>query len=429
MSNQRAAALSQPPRYVAPHDRDNQSVSRRAISAVDRRALRVVQAGLGAAPVRVTLWDETSCYRLAAPPVATVHLADRRALWAMLWHQEVGFGEGFRTGRVTVDGDLSGAIEAVFRTVKQRQLRRQGTRYRRRSWRPNTLARARANVHHHYDLGNDFFRLWLDPQMVYTCAYYESPSTTLEGAQVAKLDLVCRKLRLRAGERVVEAGSGWGALALHMAQRYGVSVRAFNLSREQVVYARRWANDVGMADRVEFVDDDYRNVSGCYDAFVSVGMLEHVGPDHHATLGEVINRSLCPDRGRGLLHFIGRNQARPLNPWIRKRVFPGAYPLTLAEAAEAVFEPWDLSVLDVENLRLHYARTCADWLARFEAAEDPVTRMLGPELHRTWRLYLAGAQAAFNAGWMQLFQITFARGGDNALPRTRAALYRHPAPG
>ncbi len=424
MPDQRAASLSKSSRYDTPRDRDDGSAGQRPTSAYDRWILSAVQAALGDALVRLALWDGSSCYRSNAEPVATVRFADRRALWSLAWNRDIGFGDGFRSGRITVDGDLARAVEAVFRAAKEHAPRDRALRRRRQS---NTVHRAKANVHHHYDLGNDFYRLWLDRHMVYTCAYYASPSMTLEDAQLAKLDHVCRKLRLRPNERVVEAGSGWGALSLHMARHYGVTVRAFNISREQVDYARHRARVAGLAGRVEFVEDDYRNVSGQFDAFVSVGMLEHVGPDHYAALGLAIDRCLPPTAGRGLLHFIGRNYPRPLNAWIRKRVFPGAYPPTIAEVAEAIFEPADLSVLDIENLRQHYARTCAEWLARFEAAEESVTEMLGPELYRTWRLYLAGSQASFNVGWMQLFQVNFARSGDDSVPWTRADLY-HDAP-
>src|SRR6185295_4327164 len=212
------------------------------------------------------------------------------------------------------------------------------------------------NVHGHYDLGNDFYRLWLDREMVYTCAYFPTPEVSLEAAQIHKMDLVCRKLHLRPGDRVVEAGCGWGALALHMAAHYGVTVRAFNLSSEQITYARDRAAREGLAARAEFIEDDYRNVTGTCDAFVSVGMLEHVGFSELSSLGAVIDRSLGA-HGRGLLHFIGRNRPMPLNAWIRKRIFPGAYPPALAEVFDNVLGPWNLSVLDVENLRLHYART------------------------------------------------------------------------
>lgn len=398
--------------------------SAQPVSSADRYVLSKIQARLRDAPVRVALWDGTTFYNAPPPPVATVRIRNRRALWRIVRHQDVGLGDGFRDGGIALDGDLVGAVEAVFRVKRAQWKAARRARPSRWRMRSNTRGRAATNVGHHYDLGNDFYRLWLDRRMVYTCAYYATPAMSLDEAQEAKLDLVCRKLRLRAGERVVEAGSGWGALAIHMARHYGVTVRSFNLSREQVAYARRWAREESLADRVEFVQDDYRNVRGRYDAFVSVGMLEHVGPAHYASLGEVIDRSLPPDAGRGLLHFIGRDRPAPLNPWIRKRVFPGAYPPTVSEVAEAVLEPQDLSILDVENLRLHYARTCADWLARLEAAEEQVTRMEGAELYRTWRLYLAGSQAAFRTGWMQLFQIVFRRGGDNDLAWTRNALYR-----
>ena len=395
-----------------------------ASSSADRYVLSKIQARLRDAPVRVTLWDGSTSYQGRTPPVATVCIADRRSLWRVVRHQDVGLGDGFRDGGITVEGDLVDAVEAVFR-VNRAQWTAARLPRRRRLWmRSNTRGRSAANVGHHYDLGNDFYRLWLDRRMVYTCAYYATPGMTLDEAQAAKLDLVCRKLRLRPGERVVEAGSGWGALALHMARHYGVSVRSFNLSREQVEYARDWARAESLDDRVEFVRDDYRNVSGRYDAFVSVGMLEHVGPAHYEALGQVIDRSLPPGTGRGLLHFIGRDRPAPLNAWIRKRVFPGAYPPTVSEVAEQVLEPRDLSILDVENLRLHYARTCADWLARLEAAEEQVVAMTAADLYRTWRLYLAGSQAAFRTGWMQLFQIVFRRGGDNDLAWTRDALYR-----
>ena len=155
------------------------------------------------------------------------------------------------------------------------------------------------------------------------------------------------------------------------------------------------------------------NITGTCDVFVSVGMLEHVGREYYPSFGDVIHRSLDPERGRGLLHFIGRNWPRPLNAWIRQRIFPGAEPPTLAEVGVDIFEPWDLAVLDVENLRLHYARTLGHWLARFEAAEDRVRQMFDDRFFRAWRLYLAGSRAGFTTGTMQLFQVTFARGRDS----------------
>ena len=205
--------------------------------------------------------------------------------------------------------------------------------------------------------------------MVYTCAYFPNQDTSLEEAQEAKFDLVCRKLWLRPGETVVEAGCGWGTLAMYMAEHYGVKVKAFNISHEQIRVAREMAKQKGLSSMVEFVEDDYRNITGRYDAFVSVGMLEHVGREHYPELGQVIQRTIG-DQGRGLLHFIGRCRALPFSVWIRKRIFPGAYAPSLRESME-VLEPQRFYVLDVEDLRPHYARTIEHWLGRFEQRLRP----------------------------------------------------------
>jgi len=174
-----------------------------------------------------------------------------------------------------------------------------------------------------------------------------------------------------------------------------------------------------MRDRVAFVEDDYRAIHGSADAFVSVGMLEHVGPADYEALGGVISRVLGAGRGRGLLHFIGRSRPSPLHPWITKRIFPGAYPPTLVEAIGGVLEPENLSVIDVENLRLHYAATLDHWRRRFLASADEVRRMFDEPFERAWRLYLSGSQAAFMAGSLQLFQVVFAPAGKNSIPWTR----------
>jgi cyclopropane-fatty-acyl-phospholipid synthase len=206
-----------------------------------------------------------------------------------------------------------------------------------------------------------------------------------------------------------------------MAKNYGVTARAFNISHEQVSVARRRAKELGLSHRVEFIEDDYRNISGECDAFVSVGMLEHVGREHYRDLGNIVHRSLAKT-GRGLLHFIGRNHPHPFSTWTRKRIFHGAYAPALSEVMQ-LFEPSDLSVLDIENLRPHYARTLEHWLARFEKSEQQISEMFSPEFIRAWRLYLAGAVAGFHVGTLQLFQIVFARTACQQIPWIRAHLY------
>ncbi len=388
---------------------------------------------IGRPPLCIVLWNGEEILGSDKPPVAGIRIRDRRTLWKLLCSPDVEFGDGYSEGRIEVEGDLVVLMEILFKAMGQSaQYRSPGVSllnwYRRLApfllskLHSNSLSGSRKNVHYHYDLGNDFYKLWLDSQLVYTCAYFPLPSDSLEEAQIAKMHHVCRKLQLQKGEAVVEAGCGWGALALHMAKYYGVSVKAFNISREQISYARQRAREEGLSDKVEFIEDDYRNISGRFDVFVSVGMLEHVGPDHYYKLGDVIDRCLG-DSGRALLHFIGRDRELPFSAWARKRIFPGAYPPTLRQVMQ-IFEPRQLSVLDVENLRLHYARTLEHWLERFEKSADLVKRMFDRQFVRAWRLYLSGSVAAFRAGSLQLFQVTVARPGCNQIPWTRAYLYQ-----
>ena len=243
-----------------------------------------------------------------------------------------------------------------------------------------------------------------------------------EAAQIAKMELVCRKLCLKGGERVVEAGCGWGGLARYMAKHYGAKVRAFNISGEQLAYARQRAKQEGIGG-VEYLEDDYRNITGECDVFVSVGMLEHVGKSNYAQLGKVIDRTLS-ENGMGLIHSIGQDIAEPMSDWLEKRIFPGSYTPTVREMME-IFEPNGFSVLDVENLRLHYAKTLEHWLERFERNAEQIGQMFDDSFVRAWRLYLSGSIANFNTGSLQLFQVLFSRHGNNQIPWTRSHL---PAP-
>src|SRR5229473_2314765 len=394
-------------------------------SRIDEWLLEKIYRSAGQPLVRLGLRDSAEVSPKDALPVANIVIQDRKNSLVSALDPEAEFGDAYSQGRITLEGDLVFALEILYRSMLEVEHHRWYVKliskcmeYLQR----NSLRGSRRNIQRHYDLNTDFYQLWLDPQLVYTCAYYASPGATLEQAQVAKLDYVCRKVQLQPGERVVEAGCGWGALALHMASRYGVTVQAFNISHEQIVFARRRAKELGLNRRVEFIEDDYRNISGECDAFVSVGMLEHVGLEHYKEVGSVIHRSLTKS-GRGLLHFIGRNRPQPLSAWTRKRIFPGAYMPSVREAME-VLEPWDFSVLDIENLRPHYAKTLEHWLERFEKSAERVSEMFGPEFVRAWRLYLAGSVAGFRVGNLQLFQVVFARRACQQIPATRAHLYR-----
>jgi cyclopropane-fatty-acyl-phospholipid synthase len=416
-------AASRPQELTTPAGKRAQVPAPRTRSIDVRLARRLLKA-LGNAPLEFVLgWTGE---RVIGPgtPVAKIRFADRATLWSVAADPRVSFGDAYSEGRVEIEGDLLDLLEIIYRSSAAggtggtfaRLL--QGLRYRPRR---NTLIGSRQNIHSHYDLGNEFYSLWLGETMAYTCAYYPTAETSLDEAQVAKMDHVCRKLRLGAGDTVVEAGCGWGSFALHMASRYGARVRAFNISREQIAFARARAKEQGLEGRVEFIEDDYRNITGRYDVFASIGMLEHVGKENYPELGRVARKVLVPD-GRGLIHSIGRNHPAPLQPWIERRIFPGAYPPSLGEMMQ-IFEPADLSVLDVENIRLHYALTLREWLARYEAAVDKVRSMFDELFVRMWRLYLAGSVAAFESGTLQLFQVLFTTPQNNRIPLTREYIY------
>jgi cyclopropane-fatty-acyl-phospholipid synthase len=410
-------------RVVGPVTHD--TPPRGPVRAPERWLVRRLLKAVGDPPLGIILWDGQEIRGGEGRLVARVAIHDRPTLLRLIANPYLHFGDAYAVGQVQVEGDLVALLETVYRAGAAREqpsgaLRRTFDRLCRHVH-SNTLAGSRDNIHHHYDIGDDFYKLWLDRELVYTCAYFPTRDCSLEEAQVAKMDLVCRKLWLRPGEAVVEAGCGWGALALYMARHYGVTAKAYNVSHEQIKHARQRASAEGLAGRVEFIEDDYRTIRGRFDAFVSVGMLEHVGTDHYQELGAVIDRCRAP-AGRGLLHSIGRDRPGRINPWIERRIFPGAQPPGLIEIL-GVLDPQKFSVLDVENLRLHYALTLNHWRARFDAAAGGVARMFDERFVRAWRLYLAGSEAAFNAGTLQLFQVLFARHAVNSIPWTRERLW------
>ncbi|TFH49531.1 MAG: class I SAM-dependent methyltransferase [Lysobacterales bacterium] len=401
----------------------NAGVSR--VTGIDRSMGARLARAVGSPPIAFALWDGVDVYTPAdkSKIVGRLIFRDRGALITCISSPELGFGDAYSSGRIDIEGDLIPVLFSAFRAMAEA-----GPTVGKRSLfgrlpkpQVNTWARSKKHIHHHYDLGNEFYRLWLGETMVYTCAYYRTRESSLEQAQIEKMHHVCRKARLKPGMQVVEAGCGWGSLAMHMAEHYGVQVKAFNISRKQVAYAREQAKARGLANRVEFIEDDYRNVSGKFDAFVSVGMLEHVGKDNYKTLGSVVNRSLKRG-GLGVIHSVGRSSAAPPNAWLEQRIFPGSYPPSLRDMMD-IFEPHEFSILDIENLRLHYAETLMEWLRRFDDHADQIGRMYDDSFVRAWRLYLGGCAAAFLASTIQLFQVVFAHSDDNRIPMTREHVY------
>ncbi|MBL8265167.1 SAM-dependent methyltransferase [Steroidobacter sp.] len=393
--------------------------------SLEGRMLQALFHAFGDPPVEFALWNGERV-RTDTEPVATMHIPDRATLVRLCRDPDMQFGELYSDGKIQVEGDLGRLIEVLYQGAAHPGRNSISALRKLSHWlhrRPNnSLLGSRENIHHHYDLGNQFYSLWLGDTMAYTCAYFPTPETPLDQAQLAKMEHVCRKVQLRPGQHVVEAGCGWGSLALYMARHHGVKVTAFNISREQIAFARERAKAEGLDHSVEFVEDDYRNIRGSFDAFVSVGMLEHVGVENYPGLGEIIRSCLQPE-GLGLIHTIGRNYWKPMHRWIDRRIFPGANPPSLKQMMD-IFEQAGFSVLDVENIRLHYAKTLDWWWQLYEQSRDKVAKMFDENFVRMWRLYLAGSRAAFTTGEMQLFQVVFSGSTNNRIPMTREHLYR-----
>ncbi len=357
-------------------------------------------------------------------PEAQIRIADRSLYWKLAFNPELAAGEAYMDGTLTCPDSNLRALMALFSVnydavSAQRHMRMiEAISYRmRRIRQANSLTRARANVAHHYDLGNDLYRLFLDREMFYSCAYFRNPSETLEQAQTNKCRLIAAKMRLAPGQRVLDIGSGWGGMARYLARVADVEVLGVTLSTEQLALARQWTEAEGLDDRVRFELRDYRTLTEKFDRIVSIGMFEHVGaPNYGAFFGKV--RDLLEPDGLMVLHSIGKmNPPRAASPWLSKYIFPGAYGPALSEVFPAT-ERTGLWVSDVEFLRLHYADTLAHWERRFQANRAAVADMYDERFCRMWEFYLTGTEAAFRYGAQQVFQMQLALKRD-AAPLTR----------
>ncbi|MFF3565710.1 class I SAM-dependent methyltransferase [Streptomyces sp. NPDC002574] len=412
-------------------------------------------------PLRIRAWDGSETGPPDAPALVVRH---RRALRRMLFKPgELGLVRAWVAGELDVDGDLYEALhrlagvvwgrppeegEPAYRRLLAR-LRDPGTaliarevlslagpglppppppeEVRRRGGVLHSPIRDRQAISHHYDVGNDFYELVLGPSMVYSCAYWEGPEATLVDAQEAKLDLICRKLDLRPGQRLLDVGCGWGSMVMHAAERYGVHATGVTLSTEQAAYARKRVAEAGLTDRVEIRVQDYRAVNdGPYDAISSIGMAEHVGRERYLQYAGILHGLLRPG-GRLLNHQIGRRpwadeDAYHVDEFIDRYVFPDGE-LAPVGSTVARLEDAGLEVRDVEAIREHYALTLREWVANLEANWGEAVRLAGAGRARVWRLYMAASALAFEHNRIGVNQIVAVRtreSGDSGMPRTRS---------
>lgn len=342
-------------------------------------------------------------------PQATVIIRHPRGL-RRIASLSLLFGEAYMDGGIEVHGDLQKLLQGFYETserLKAAPLRRLAARLRTMAPRRISVSAATRHARHHYDVGNDFFSLWLDPSLTYSCAYFARPNDDLLTAQRQKLDLICRKAALGSGQRLLDVGCGWGSLLWHAAENYGVRATGVTPTHEQARFIADEAKRRGLSDQVSVIDGDWRHVKGTYDRVVSVGMFEHVGTAQYRQFFQRWHDLLTPD-GMGVLHTIGRLTPGQGDPWIRRYVFPGGELPALAEISSAAGAA-GLRTADVENLWRHYVLTLQHWSANFSRARERVVARYGERFARMWWLYLQAAEASFRWGGLQLWQVIFLR--------------------
>jgi cyclopropane-fatty-acyl-phospholipid synthase len=372
-------------------------------------------------------WNGKASKYGSGPDGFVIRLRDRETCEGLLEDPSLRFGEAYVGGAIDVDGDLQKLVTLLFRLGAEplplsplEKLRVAGTRWRGPR---GARQRARAQVAHHYDVGNEFFALWLGRTMAYSCAYFRSPDVDIDTAQAAKFRHIAAKLRLEKGQRVLDIGCGWGGFARHIARHHDVEVLGVTLSEAQHRFATDAVVSEGLSDRVRIELLDYRDIAAGehFDRIVSIGMFEHVGRDGIPDYFRHTARLLA-DGGVGVLQSIGRMAPAPTDRWIATYIFPGVYFPSLAEIVDGM-GAHPLHVADVEALRLHYALTLERWRKGLELNLPAVQRMHGEAFARTWKLYLAGSAAAFRVGSLNLWQIQFTRGTPDDQPLTRDYLY------
>lgn len=374
---------------------------------------------------QVQFWDGVKRSFGSSEPQFILTFVTKRAAEHVIESGSLGFGEEYMAGDIQVEGDFKQLLrfgtDAAFLNLPLGLKAKLAIKHLRQTS-LNTLSRSQKHVAHHYDRGNDFYKLWLDETMAYSCAYFRYENDTLEQAQQQKYEHICRKLQLKAGETLVDIGCGWGGMLIYAAKHYGVRGLGCSLSKQQVEYATELVKREGLSEKISIVLEDYRNITGEFDKFVSVGMFEHVGKQFIPAFMEKV-QSILKRGGIGLLHTIGEERSMPGDPWTLKYIFPGGYIPTLDEIVRTMGEVGFVPT-DIENLRLHYAKTVEEWIIRYEAQIKKVEAMFDASFVRMWRMFLNGCVVNFRYGTPRLYQVLFTNGLNNTLPLTREHLYR-----
>ncbi|NQS76834.1 MAG: class I SAM-dependent methyltransferase [Peptococcaceae bacterium] len=378
------------------------------------------------ADFKVVYWDGTESQYGTGEPKITVTFREEPDL--NLEDPVMSFGEAYMDGVIDYEGDFAEIIRVA--ELNKDRLPNSGLGGKMISALQSlnkTVAKKKQqeNIKHHYDLGNDFFSLWLDGTMNYSCAYFQNPEMSLFEAQMAKIDHTLKKLNLSAGQSLLDIGSGWGWLIIRAAEKYDVQALGITLSEEQYQGTREKIQSMGLQDRVDVQLKNYLDLDENvlqFDKIVSIGMFEHVGKSNLAQYMEKVNKLLVPG-GLSLLHTITGMVEKGVNSWIEKYIFPGGYIPSLRETIGLLPE-YDFHLLHAESLRLHYALTLDQWYKNFKGHLEEIEQMFDRRFVRMWGLYLQGCAASFRVSGLDVHQLLFSKGLNNQLPLTFAHLYR-----
>ena len=393
-------------------------------SGIDKLFYKTLFKDLFSDPCTVRYWDGEE-----------EHYGEGESRFCLIFHEPIpkgdiigdpslAFGEAFMNKTIDIEGSIQEVIESLYNN--KGSFLRQGHLYHKAAKMiGGNKRKSRENVEHHYDIGNDFYRLWLDDTMTYSCGYFCSEEDTLTQAQMNKVDHILRKMNLKEGQTLLDIGCGWGQLLISAVKKYGVKALGITLSSEQYAKVKERIQTEGLEASAEVELMDYRELKGkVFDRIVSVGMLEHVGKDHLCEYFSHVNQML-KDGGLSLLHCItGIHEGTGgTNSWINKYIFPGGYIPSIQELVTCISKE-EMHLIDVESLRRHYGRTLEHWAANFEKALPEIEKTKDETFIRMWRMYLNSCAASFNSGNIDLHQFIFTKGLDNSVPWCRDYMYQ-----
>ena len=392
-------------------------------------------------PFEVEFWDGTKEKYGSGQKKFKLVLKNKGSINRVFTGGSLGFGEEFMKGNIQIKGDLQDFLKLLYGGYYSNLRLSLGNKLKiflNYLFSLGTISKSKKNVSYHYDIGNDFYSLWLDPTLTYSCAYFKKESDTLEQAQLQKYEQVSKKLQLKQGETLVDMGCGWGGMMFYAAKNYGVKSEGYTLSENQYQYVLNKIQEENLADFIKVHLKDYREAEGEFDKFVSIGMFEHVGKKFHPIFFDVVKKLLKPE-GIGLIQTIGSPKDKPSDPWITKYIFPGGFIPALWLVLNIMSQK-RLVFFDIEDLRRHYAKTLDQWIENFEknineikaimikefnsrvatkGGEEPnsssTSQEKAEEFIRMWRLYLNASSVSFKKGNNRLYQITFSHGLNHQL--------------